>query len=58
MIQCMDELGLDKRIVRFFIPVGTMVNMVGTGLYEVVAALFIAQLRQKNVSFEKIVGVR
>ncbi|KXZ54628.1 hypothetical protein GPECTOR_4g693 [Gonium pectorale] len=36
-------LGCDPRIVQFFLPLGTTVNMNGTALYEAVTVIFIAQ---------------
>ncbi|XP_048483986.1 excitatory amino acid transporter [Plutella xylostella] len=56
-IGCCDEMGLDPRITRFVIPIGATINMDGTALYEAVAALFIAQLRNVEMSFGKIVAV-
>jgi len=39
-----DRLKVSPPIARFVIPLGATVNMDGTALYQVVAALFIAQL--------------
>lgn len=57
-IQCLDKMGIDPRVTRFVIPVGATINMDGTALYEAVAALFIAQLRNIPLTFGKIVAVR
>ncbi|XP_037958107.1 excitatory amino acid transporter 1 [Teleopsis dalmanni] len=56
-IKCLDNLGIDPRVTRFVIPVGATINMDGTALYEAVAALFIAQVRNINYSFGTIVAV-
>ena len=37
------EAGVDKRSVKFVLPIGATVNMDGTALYESVAVMFIAQ---------------
>ena len=53
---CLEEgAGLDKRIVRFCIPVGSTINMDGTALYEAVAAIFIAQYRNIPLDLVKII---
>ena len=38
------SFGVPKRIVSFSIPIGVTVNMDGTALFEVAAAIFIAQI--------------
>ena len=42
---CKERLKLPPVVVDFVIPLGTTVNMDGTALYEAVAVLFIAQVR-------------
>lgn len=55
-IQCLEHnVGLDRRIVRFLVPVGATINMDGTALYEAVAAIFIAQSRGMELSLVKII---
>ena len=39
-----NSFGVPRKIVSFSIPIGTVVNMDGTALFEVAAALFIAQI--------------
>lgn len=38
------KFGLPRSIVNFSVPIGTIVNMDGTALFEVVATVFIAQI--------------
>ncbi|RKZ71570.1 MAG: dicarboxylate/amino acid:cation symporter [Gammaproteobacteria bacterium] len=42
-MECAVEAGIDKRAVKFVLPLGATVNMDGTALYEAVAVMFIAQ---------------
>lgn len=42
-MECAIEAGVDKRSVKFVLPIGATVNMDGTALYEAVAVMFIAQ---------------
>ena len=58
-MRCLEEnLGIDKRVVKFVIPVGATVNMDGTALYEAVAVLFIGQMRGADLNFGNIVTIR
>ncbi|KAH7714715.1 glutamate transporter protein [Aphelenchoides avenae] len=52
-----DNLGVDKRITRFVLPVGATINMDGTALYEAVAAIFIAQMNGVQLSIGQVVTV-
>ena len=42
-MKCALEAGVDKRAVKFVLPLGSTVNMDGTALYEAIAVMFIAQ---------------
>jgi len=42
-MECAIEGGVDKRAVKFVLPLGATINMDGTALYEAVAVMFIAQ---------------
>uniref|UniRef100_A0A3B4UF49 Amino acid transporter n=1 Tax=Seriola dumerili TaxID=41447 RepID=A0A3B4UF49_SERDU len=52
---CEDKLKFNKRISRFMLPIGTNINMNGTALYEVVAAVFIAELNHINLDFSQLI---
>ncbi|XP_039276709.1 excitatory amino acid transporter 1 [Nilaparvata lugens] len=57
-MHCVEEKnGVDPRVSRFILPIGATINMDGTALYEAVAALFIAQLRNVDLSLAHIIGV-
>ena len=49
-IECAQEAGVDRRSVRFVLPLGSTVNMDGTALYEAIAVMFIAQAYQIDMS--------
>ncbi len=50
-LECAEEnMGISKSVASFVIPLGSTVNMDGTALYQGVAALFIAQVFQVDLS--------
>ncbi|KAI3414022.1 glutamate synthase [NADH] [Globodera pallida] len=56
--RCLEEnLGVDRRVTRFVLPVGATINMDGTALYEAVATIFIAQMNNVHLSFGQVVTV-
>ena len=42
---------------RFVLPIGATINMDGTALYEAVAAIFISQVRQMQMSIGQVIAV-
>jgi len=57
-VSCVENKnGVDPRIARFVLPIGAVMNMDGTALYEAVAALFIAQLHGISLDFGSIICV-
>lgn len=45
-----DNLGVDKKITSFVLPIGATVNMDGTSLYQAVAVVFLAQLHMVDLT--------
>ncbi|CAH1115818.1 unnamed protein product [Psylliodes chrysocephalus] len=57
-IRCLEEKnGVDPRVARFCLPIGSTINMDGTALYEAVAAIFIAQVRNVPLDFGSLVAI-
>ncbi|CAO4363715.1 unnamed protein product [Caenorhabditis nigoni] len=55
--RCLNKLGIDPRVTKFVLPVGAMVNMDGTALYEATASIFIAQMNGLDLSAGQIITV-
>ena len=45
-----DNLGVDKKVTSFVLPIGATVNMDGTSLYQAVAVVFLAQLHMIDLT--------
>ncbi|KAL9964511.1 hypothetical protein ACROYT_G028162 [Oculina patagonica] len=57
-IRCLEENNnVDARISKFVLPLGATVNMDGAALYEAIAAIFIAQLNEVDLSGGKIIAI-
>ncbi|KAL1463793.1 hypothetical protein WDU94_015505 [Cyamophila willieti] len=57
-MQCLEEKNkIDPRISRFVMPIGATINMDGTALYEAVAAIFIAQVRGRDLGMGDILAI-
>lgn len=57
-MQCLEEKNnVDPRISRFVMPIGATINMDGTALYEAVAAIFIAQVRGRDLGIGEIFAI-
>lgn len=50
-----DNLGVSDKISRFTLPIGTVINMDGTAIYQCVVALFFAQLYGISLGVEEII---
>jgi len=49
------DLGVDESTARFVIPLGATVNMDGTAIYQVIAAVFLAQVFAIDISMNEII---
>lgn len=57
-LECAEEnLGISKSVSSFVIPLGSTVNMDGTALYQGVAAIFIAQVFQVDLTIGAELGI-
>lgn len=53
-MECVEHnLGVNKKISSFVLPIGATVNMDGTSLYQAVAVMFLAQMHMANLSLEQ-----
>ena len=57
-MECVEEnLGVDKEVTSFVLPIGATINMDGTSVYQGVAAVFIAQAFGLNLSLSAQLGI-
>lgn len=52
-----EHLGVEEEVTSFVLPIGATINMDGTSLYQVVAAVFIAQAFGLELSFATQMGI-
>jgi len=57
-MECVEEnLGVDKKVSSFVLPIGATVNMDGTSLYQAVAVIFLAQMHMIDLTIGQQVTV-
>ena len=52
-----DNLGVDKEVASFVLPIGATINMDGTSVYQGVAAVFIAQAFGLDLNLSAQLGI-
>ncbi|KAK1885641.1 Excitatory amino acid transporter 3 [Dissostichus eleginoides] len=57
-IQCCESrLMIDKSVTQYMLPIGTNINMDGTALYEVAAAIFIVQINHIHLKIGQLISI-
>jgi Na+/H+-dicarboxylate symporter len=57
-MECVEQnLGVDKKVSSFVLPIGATVNMDGTSLYQAVAVIFLAQLHMIDLTFQQQITI-
>ena len=57
-MECVEHnLGVDKKISSFVLPIGATVNMDGTSLYQAVAVIFLAQMHMIDLTIGQQITV-
>ena len=56
-MKCVDELGADKEISSFVLPLGATINMDGTSIYQGVCAVFIAACYGINLTLPQMLTI-
>lgn len=57
MERCEEKLGVSRRVSSFVLPLGATINMDGTSLYQGVAAIFIAQSFDVDLSLTEQLSI-
>ena len=55
--QCAEELGADKDVAAFVLPLGATINMDGTAIYQCVATIFLARCFGMELTLAQMVTV-
>ena len=56
-MKCVEELGGDKQVSSFVLPLGATINMDGTAIYQGVCAIFIAACYGINLTFPQMLTI-
>jgi Na+/H+-dicarboxylate symporter len=57
-MECVEgNLGVDKKVSSFVLPIGATVNMDGTSLYQAVAVIFLAQMHMIDLTFQQQITI-
>ena len=56
-MKCTNELGADKEVASFVLPLGATINMDGTAIYQGVCAVFIASCFGINLTFAQMLTI-
>lgn len=57
-MECVEQnLGVDKKVSSFVLPIGATVNMDGTSLYQAVAVIFLAQMHMIDLTIGQQITV-
>ncbi len=56
-LECCTELGADKGVTSFVLPLGATINMDGTAIYQAVAAVFIASCYGMSLTFGQMAQI-
>ncbi|KAK5927137.1 hypothetical protein CgunFtcFv8_022655 [Champsocephalus gunnari] len=54
---CESRLMIDKIVTQYMLPIGTNINMDGTALYEVAAAIFITQINHIHLKIGQLIAI-
>ena len=55
--ECADEMGADKDVASFVLPLGSTINMDGTAIYQCVATVFLASCAGMDLTLGQMVMV-
>ena len=53
--ECADQLGADKDVAAFVLPLGSTINMDGTAIYQCVATVFLATCCGMNLTISQMI---